>query len=245
MKYNEVVSLYDRDVAVLKDYVIKKKLSLHRSMRKTGFDIEIKKREKGTVNEEKLDVNIIRAKSAIFELAYCNLWDFFFTFTLDPNKYDRSDLGKWHKDFTQWIRDYNKKHSLSIKFLLIPERHKDGSWHMHGLITGLPLEHLIKNQNGYLDWLPYREKFGYCSVDHIKNHEAVSKYITKYISKNLQDCIKDINAHMYYCSRGLRRSQIMKKGTLSAISIPWDYEGEYCKVKWFDQGDDRCLSLID
>lgn len=245
MKHNETMSLYQRDVAVIKDYFIKRKLSLHRTMRVPGFEVDRKHDKRGLIHDSKMDESIIRAKSKIYELAYCNPWNLFITLTLDPLLYDRFNIEKWHKDLTKWIANYNAKYGINIKFLLIPEQHKDGAWHIHGLLMGLPDDHLIKNHNGYSDWLPYRQKFGYCSIDRIKNHEAVSKYITKYISKNLKDCIKDINAHMYYCSRGLRRSQILKKGTLTAISIPWDYEGDYCKVKWFDQGDDRCLSLIE
>jgi hypothetical protein len=231
-------------VAVLKDYKIKRKLTIHKSIRNRGFEIDniVQKGQAG--NDSKLDESIYRAKAKIFELAYCNPWDKFITLTLDPVLYDRYDLSKWHKDITKWISNYNKKHGTKLKFLLIPEQHKDGAWHMHGLFMGLPDDHLIKNHNGYLDWLPYRKKFGYCSIDQIKNHEAVAKYITKYVSKNLADCIKDINAHMYYCSRGLERASEIKRGTLSANNVPWDYENDWIKCKWFTETSADLGSLI-
>lgn len=66
-----------------------------------------------------------------------------FTGTLDPQKYDRTNLDKFHKDLTQWLRDYGKQHKVKIKFLLVPEQHSDGiSWHIHGFLHGLPEEHL-------------------------------------------------------------------------------------------------------
>ena len=97
--------------------------------------------------------NLLRASSGpvakFFELAYCNPWNWFFTGTLDPNKFSRDDLERFHSALTQWLRDYNKKHSLSIKYLLIPEKHQDGSsWHMHGFLMGLPEEHLHRFQLG-------------------------------------------------------------------------------------------------
>ena len=235
LKYNETCRLYDSDVLVLKDYKIKRKLTLHKAIRCKGFEIETKRRNRGTANNEKLENNIIRAKAKIFELSYCNSWDMFMTLTLDPKKYDRKNLQKYHRDLSQWIQNYNKKHGLNIKYLLIPEQHKDGAWHMHGLIMGLPKEHLITNKNGYLDWEEYKQKFGWCSIDNIKNHEAVSRYITKYISKDLADGIRAINAHMYYCSKGLQRAIEIKRGTMNGqFIIPWDYENDWIKCKWYD-----------
>ena len=101
------------------------------------YDIEPHKVVKSE-NPEKLANNISRARSTIYELALCNEWQFFCTLTLDKEKYDRYDLKKFHKDLTQHIRDMNKKYKTKINFLLIPEQHKDGAWHMHGFLSGLP-----------------------------------------------------------------------------------------------------------
>lgn len=239
MKVRDVVNLYDRDVAILKDYGIKRKLTLHKSLRKSGFEVPQNKRKKGIANDQKLDENIAHTRSRIFELAYCNPWEWFITLTIDPTKHDRHDLEGYMKKLGQWIQNTNKRKGMTIKYLLIPEMHEDGAWHVHGFLMGLSEEHLIKNKNGYLDWLEYREKFGYCSLDRIKNHEAVSKYVTKYISKNLQDCVQAINAHMYYCSNRLKRAQEIKRGTLTAINAPWDYENEWIKCRWSHESADR------
>lgn len=115
-------------------------------------DVEYEKNnrvERNSKNDSKLDESVLRSKSKIFELAYCNPWNWFFTGTLNPKKYNRSDLELYHKHLTQWIRNYNKKYNLNIKFLLVPEKHSDGiSWHMHGFLYGLPIEHLYKFQIG-------------------------------------------------------------------------------------------------
>lgn len=244
MRRNDETPLYENDVAIMKDYKIKRKITLHRSIRKPGFEIEIKKREKGTANAEKMEQNIMHTKSAIYELAYCNEWEYFITLTLSPEKYTRSDLKKYQRDLMQWIQDYNKKHETHIKYMLIPEMHQDGSWHMHGFMIGIPSDHLEINKNGYLDWPAYREKFGYCSIDKIRNHEAVAKYITKYISKDLANCVKELNAHMYYCSHGLKRAQEIKRGTLLANNVPWDYENDWIKCKWFEASSKDLSSMI-
>jgi hypothetical protein len=215
--------------------------------------------KKGTVNDEKLSENISRAKNRIFEYAYCNPWDWFFTGTLDPKKFDRSDLEAYHKKFVIWLRDYNKKYGLKIKFLLIPELHRDGkSWHMHGFLYGLPVDHLEQFKLGNLmgkgvankvmrgdvvyNWVAYAEKFGFCNLEYIGNYEAVSKYITKYINKSLASSVTELNAHMYYVSRGLNRAQTVKQGTMFA-NIEYDYENEHCKIAWLDYSEELLEKL--
>lgn len=210
--------------------------------------------ERGTVNSEKLQENIARAKSTIFELAFCNPWDWFFTATLSPQKYDRTDLNKFHRRLTQWLRDYNKKYGLNIKFLLVPELHRDGkSWHMHGLLYGLPVEHLVQFRIGDVmgkgladkvrkgdvvyNWPAYAAKFGFCDLESIGSYEAVSKYITKYITNSLASSVTELNAHLYYVSRGLQRAAVVKKGFLYG-NIEYTYENEYCKVAWLDYSDE-------
>lgn len=228
--------LYNRDVAILKKYGNRYRLQLHRSLRNAGLEVEEKRRRKGEyVNTEKLEESIIRTRSKIYELAMCNDWEFFVTLTLDKRKYDRTDLKRYRVDLAQFIRDYRKKYKVDIKYLLIPEEHKDRAWHMHGLLMGLPRAHLKVNENGYLDWFAYREKFGYISIDEIRNKEATSRYITKYITKNLENCVKEVGAHMYYCSRGLKRAEEVKKGVLKIKDAKWDYQNDWVKIKWIDE----------
>jgi len=197
------------------------------------LNTEIERVVSRDVNEHRLDNNISRAKNKIFEYAACNEFDYFLTLTLDQGKYDRYNLEKYIKDLGQFIRDYRKKYNTNIQYLLIPEPHKDGAWHMHGLIKGINSEHLTTNSNGYLHWQQYSDKFGYCSVDLVRSQEAISKYITKYISKTLQaDLIQDKNKKLYYNSRGLKTAQKVKEGTLNReLNVPFDYENDYVRTK--------------
>lgn len=214
---------------------------------------------KGSVHDSKLEKNIQRAKNNIFEYAFCNPWDWFFTGTLDPKKYDRTNLDKFHKDLTQWLRDYSKQHNVQIKFLLVPEQHSDGiSWHIHGFLRGLPKEDLkqfvvgdvmgkglaekVKKGDVVYNWLPYAKKFGFCDLEPIRNAEAVSKYMTKYINKNLASSVKDLNAHLYYHSRGLKKAEVIKKGAMAATITP-TYENEYCSVAWLDYSEELLQEL--
>lgn len=200
-----------------------------------GYEVESKyKSERNSETEGKIDKSIIRARSRVFEYALCNDFDYFVTLTLDKNKMDRYNIEEFIKKFGQFIRDYRKKYKANIQYLLIPEKHKNGAWHMHGLIKGIPDAHLTINKNGYKDWQAYSERFGYISIDEIRNKEAVSKYITKYISKTFDSGggVTKKNKKMYYVSRGLKRAERIKEGTYySCYKDEFDYENEYIKVK--------------
>ena len=87
-----------------------KKIKLIRMncLKTCGLEIDkVLKAERGTKNDSKIIESTLRSKSKIFELAYCNPWDWFFTGTINPNKQDRTDLELYHKQLTQWLRDYN------------------------------------------------------------------------------------------------------------------------------------------
>lgn len=68
-------------------------------------------KSKESKNEVKFDSSISRTKRLVLEKALCNDWEYFCTFTLSKEKYDRYKLDKFQKDFTQWIRDQRKKDS--------------------------------------------------------------------------------------------------------------------------------------
>lgn len=223
------------------------KLTFHKlPIKNSGFEKEKKVKNKKNKDDEKLYNNIIRAKNKVFEYSLCNEFDYFVTLTLDGKKYDRKNLDKYIKDLGQFIRDKRKKYNSNIQYILIPEKHKDGAWHMHGLIKGIPKKYLIINENGYLDYPEYKKRFGYISLDNVKNQIAVSKYITKYITKDIENNVTEKNKKLYYCSRGLKTSKKIIEGLLSPSTlekIKFNYENEYIAIK--DLTKDEYLKLIE
>lgn len=194
-------------------------------------------------HEKKLENNISRAKRNVLEKAICNQWDFFVTLTLDPEKYNRDDLKGFIKDLSQFIRNYRRDHKTDVKYLLIPELHKDGkNWHMHGLISGLDVNtdiepHPVKRLRGkgYVNWVSYAKRFGFCSLGRIQDDIKVSMYITKYITKDLDHSVSERNAKLYYCSRGLKTSELVSEGCLyDSINFEMAFEGRFSKSQFVD-----------
>ena len=63
---------------------------------------------------------------------------------------------------------------------------------------GKALADKVLNGDVVYNWNAYFNRFGFCDLEQIKNHEAVSKYITKYINKKLANSVKEINENTYY-----------------------------------------------
>lgn len=216
-------SMYVYNVATLKKYGSRYKVTWQRSQINKGMTID--KRERGTVAEDKMESSIRRSKNKIRDYALCNDWDYFCTLTLDKCKMDRYDIKTYIAKLGQMIRDIRKRTGADIQYLLIPEQHKDGAWHMHGLLKGIPENMLVKSlvsnrKRVVYNWTEYAEKFGFTDLEPVESIEKVSSYIMKYVTKDMSRSIKELNAKTYYSSRGLNEPQNIKIGTVSAKYNP-------------------------
>lgn len=242
---------YVVDYCTLRQYGSKFKFVLLKNFNNNKVKKDTKLIMKRGTNTEKLQNNISRSKSKIFEYAMCNEFEYFITLTIDQEKYNRENLKVYYKSFSKFLNNYNAKYHTKIKYLFIPELHKDGkSWHMHGLISGIPPEQLVNfdkiegvpkrlKNHKYFNWGEYQEKFGFVSLGVIESTEKVSKYITKYISKGLTKTVHELNCRSFYNSLGLNKCVEIKKGTLESTSeIKYEFENDYCKIKWFDSFPD-------
>lgn len=213
------------------------------------FEFPDREKQEENVNEEKLENNISRARATIFELAMCNDWQYFVTLTLSPKKYDRYNLEKFRKDLSKFINNYNTHCKLNIKYMFVPEQHQDGAWHMHGFIKGLTEQEVepfkikfgqklpqyiidrITEGREVCNWIQFADKFGYTVLEAVRSKEAASMYVMKYISKNLAKSIKELGAHLYYCSKGLKRAEFVIKEERIRDAFCPDYENDYLAVK--------------
>lgn len=270
MSLSHTTSKIWSDYSFLKRYGDRYKLVTMDYYRPAGYEENfIYKSDKNNIsdendNYEKLEQSISRARQRIFEYAICNKFDYFATLTLDENKQDRYDLDAYIKRLGQYIRDIRKSTGQKIEYLLIPEKHSDGkSWHMHGLLKGLGdlrkfdisenipkkmkdkiLRYREENLSLY-EWVGYAERFGFSCIEPVRNLEACSKYITKYVSKEIGKGVNVRNKKMYYASRGLERAELIKKGMLeNKTEIVYDYLAEHCKIKWLTEEQAKKLKFI-
>lgn len=74
-----------------------------------------------------------RARSAVFDLALSTPFTHFVTFTLDARRVDRYDPADVLRRLRYWLDNAVRRRGLV--YVLVPELHKDGALHFHGLIN--------------------------------------------------------------------------------------------------------------
>lgn len=92
----------------------------------------------GEAQGEQIAENIDRAKrrarTMVRDYARSNDFKYFVTLTLDAARVtDRYDIGAVVKDITRWLDNRCRRNGL--KYILVPEEHKDGAIHFHGFIN--------------------------------------------------------------------------------------------------------------
>lgn len=74
-----------------------------------------------------------RARAQVRDLALCNGFRWFVTLTLDGEQIDRYDMAGITRKLNNWLDNQVRRHGL--KYVLVPERHKDGAVHFHGFFN--------------------------------------------------------------------------------------------------------------
>lgn len=167
--------------------------------------------------EHSLYSSLNRTRSALYMYArQCN-WEYFITLTYSPDKIEsRYDFSLCMKKAHKWIDNCKQRKAKDLLYLLVPEQHKDGAWHIHGLLcntTGLTFTDSGKRFDGKIvynldDW-----KLGFSTATKVTDTYKVSNYITKYITKDL--CAVTPGKQRYFVSKA-----IPKPKTFTALIDP-------------------------
>lgn len=89
---------------------------------------------KPTPDSEKRERALRRARARVLDIARSNVdLAYFVTLTLDERKIDRYDINEQMKRMRGWLS--NRVQRDGLKYVLVPELHKDGAVHYHGLIN--------------------------------------------------------------------------------------------------------------
>ena len=211
------------------------RLVLVKSCRLPGFECN----NKGFVDvnsDEVKRISLSRTKKNIRELALCNDFEYFCTFTVNSVLCDRYSLDDCQERLKKILHKIKRKNK-EFGYLLITEKHKDGAFHFHGLVKGI--NDLYQNEFGYYCSYIFTTELGYNSFSPIKSYEKCCNYITKYITK---DCIKNSHNQVYICSRGLKKAE---KTEIKPFSFVPTFSNDYVKIQDFDVTKLSRLELLD
>lgn len=163
-----------------------------------------------------------RARNRLYDLAWCNpALRWFVTFTLDASVVgDRYDIGVQSKRLRRWLDNQVRRRGLA--YIVVPEYHKDGAIHWHGLINDaleLVVSPAIIARNGGRPYKPrdgderaraladgahivynvLQWRYGFSTaIELYGNRRAAVGYVSKYITKAARQGQGCICGRWYY-----------------------------------------------
>ena len=199
-----------------------------------------------------------RARARVKDYALSTLsLDLFVTLTLDKDKVDRYDLPSFMKPFKNWLDNSVRRKGLI--YILVPEHHKDGAVHFHGLINSgafnlvdsgtfsfsdFKKPRKPRSERQRLDWLSKPDdfhqvwnipewKFGFTTGIFLYGERAAAvSYVLKYIGK---ECDK-IGGRYYYSGGALqlpKRDYICFNGDIPSNAYSFSAGGNRFSV-WIE-----------
>lgn len=197
-------------------------------------------KKNATCKSEVERISLSRTRRNIRELALCNNFEYFCTITVSSAKFDRYSLDEVQDNLRKCLRNI-RNFSEDFKYLIITEKHKDGAFHFHGLMSGL--SDLYVNKYGYLSSSKL-DTLGFNSFSKIESLDKVSNYILKYITK---DCVRNSKNQVYISSRGLKKAERTELNP-NITNIDYSYTNDYCSILDFtvnnESNKDFLLNII-
>lgn len=170
-------------------------------------NFELVKQEKIKDETRSKKVSNNRAKQKIYELARSNDWEYFLTLTFAEDRYNYEKLTK---RLSVWISNIKRDYAPDMKYIFVPELHKDGALHFHGIVSDigkLPLvDSGLKDKNGNIIYNIDCYKMGFTTATKVTDSGRVASYMTKYITKDLMSYSK--GKKKYWASRNLSKPNI-------------------------------------
>ncbi len=145
---------------------------------------ERKKRERAEALAEDQERAMRRARAKVRRIALSNDFRWFVTLTLDQIKVDRYDPAAVVRKLNQWCSNQVKRKGL--RYVLVPERHKDGAMHFHGFFSdsldAVPSGHRDSSGNMIYNLPGWTLGFT-AAIEIYGSYPAAVAYVCKYIGK--------------------------------------------------------------
>ena len=158
--------------------------------------------KENSAEEESLRISRSRTIKKIYDIGRSNSWEWFFTFTFNPDKVDSLNYSVTSKKLSVWLMNIRKK-CPDMKYLVVPEQHKSGRWHFHGLFSNVSeLDFSVSGKYTDAGQIIYNVDsygLGWSTAIKLDGSSAVVSYMTKYITKSLCEITK--GKKRYWASR--------------------------------------------
>ncbi len=159
--------------------------------------------------ERSLRSSLSRTINRIYYLSRSNIWDWFVTLTFNPDKVNSFDYSECVEKLGKWLNNC-KRNCPNMKYIVVPEKHESGRFHFHGLFADCDALGFVDSghitRNGQTIYNIGRYRLGFTTATKIDDNEKATKYICKYISKDLV-CVT-CGKKRYWCSRNLDEAPV-------------------------------------
>lgn len=213
-QYNQKIVDFGNGMIELTAYAIPQVKQVGNIKHKGGANEQSEISDEAQENRTKLQSQKIKRK--IRGYALVNDFEWFVTLTLDPKKNDSYNFEESKKLLLKWCR-YMRDTYGKFDYLIIPEFHKSGAVHFHGLLGDIPAnfveaihpksgQPLMRNDRqiyNLTDW-----KHGFTDCEKIIDSEKTASYLTKYITKELMSNKEMFRKKRYFNSKGLKNPTI-------------------------------------
>lgn len=166
--------------------------------------------------EERTKRQVYAIRRRIKGYAFSNNFRWFVTLTFNPEKVDSLDYETAKNTLLKWCRRMRDRYK-QFDYLMIPELHKSGAVHFHGLLGDIPASFVeaANPKNGktiirqgrqvfnLTDW-----EYGFSDCEEIESPERAASYITKYVTTALLADKKMYNKKRYFNSQGLKKPAV-------------------------------------
>lgn len=160
---------------------------------------EKEKKEKSVYN------SLIRSKNKIYSVARSVDWDYFITLTFNKEVVNRYSYTECSNKLKNWLDRYRRT-CKDLKYVIVPEQHKDGAWHFHALISDGDYTNFVDSGKKSEDDIIYNinnYNLGFTTATKVKDSSKVSGYICKYITKDIYSNIP-LGKKRYWFSRNIK-----------------------------------------
>lgn len=168
---------------------------------------------------DSIEKSINRTHRILKDYILCNNFTHFFTLTISPDYCDRLDDLLVQSKVKTWLNNI-RRHS-SLGYIVVPERHKNGALHFHGVMTNPSTLNLYdsghKDRSGRIIYHTKQYKMGFHDFTEIGSLDAVSQYVRKYLSKQFYD--REKFKKRFWASRNLKKPEIIHNVDISDLPL--------------------------
>lgn len=190
---------------IVKEYSSIYKLTVFKYERSRSVAVSGKKNKDNRFQESDIERSVRRSRLMVSDYILSNDFDIFVTFTFNPKKVNRYDLNACYSKMQSWLWRQQRKSENTMKYLIVPEKHKDNAIHFHAVISHYPGDlkktKIIQNNRRVYNLPSYR--YGFTNAQFLDgDRQKVAAYVCKYITK---DMVTVSNCRRYWCSKNLQK----------------------------------------